>query len=131
EKRRQRRQVKYSHLLSELSMKLILKDSQVNNVLLPTSGGWIPHTNIRGFTWSPHQLCELEDQNKRRFLGKIVKKTDSELELAVSKSTESYKSNAEYRIKLALIWLSEDGKEMTRPNIGKDIPEPFLDQFSG
>ncbi|HKZ41310.1 MAG TPA: Clp1/GlmU family protein, partial [Candidatus Hodarchaeales archaeon] len=56
ETRRQRREVKYSHLLSELSTKLILKDSQVNNVLLPTSGGWIPHTDIRGFTWSPHQL---------------------------------------------------------------------------
>ncbi|MHA1991070.1 MAG: Clp1/GlmU family protein [Candidatus Hodarchaeales archaeon] len=115
ETRRQRREARYTHLLKLLTKKEVILTKEIKNVLLPTSGGWLDFRELKQFSWSQNQLGELEDYSGRKFLAKVMTYNDKQIDILTTEDFVNDHYENGINVRLALIWLSEEGNELPRP----------------
>ena len=87
-----------------------------HQILIPTSVGWINHHELSQFHWSENQLCELDPGNGYKYLGKVSSFNGESVKLQVSSNFDENNVNKSLNLKLGLIWLSNDGKELPKPS---------------
>ena len=120
ETRRQRREARYTHLLKKLTKKETVLSTEIKNVLLPTSGGWLDGKSLKQFSWSQNQLAELEDYSGNKFLAKVINHNEDQIEILTTEDFVNDHYENGINVRLALIWLSEEGNELPRPMFFKE-----------
>ena len=113
--RKQRREAKYQQLLKTLTKEIDIGQDMFHQILIPTSVGWINHHELSQFHWSENQLCELDIGNGHKYLGKISSFNGNTVKFQISNKFDENKIKAPINLRLGLIWLSNDGKELPKP----------------